>query len=108
MEHLMEVDDFELTPATYEVMLVVGLGEDTELDHQPLREFETPEEAIEFAKAKTVEYRNLLETGTYNWDGNRDIQFACITVETKVRYEDDEDYVGQLYNEPVYVKERDK
>lgn len=104
MEHLMDVDDFELKGALYVVMVVAYLEEEEDPDYLTLCSFEDVEEAIKYAEHEVPKYKEIFSSGTPNW-GGKELKGALLAVDTLVTDEDGlEDFVGQIFKEVVYVK----
>ena len=96
-----EIEDFDITPATYQTMFHVFDKAGENIGTQVLSDHPTPEEAIDMAKLKVKEYKDLLSNCVYNWDGVV-VYGAIITVETIVTVDGEEFLSGTLFNEVVY------
>ena len=110
LECVDELDDFdlevdtELEPCEYRVM-VQGIGEEGE----PLEGIlllwtgPDPDEAILIAKDKIPSLQYLLNVKGSNWD-DKSLSALHVYVETVVKVEGDDHFVGAIFNEILHKK----
>jgi hypothetical protein len=102
MEHL-EVEDFDLTPATYRTILQVYNKDEENLGVQVCGEHLDPEEALEFAKKKATDLAGIFERDTVTWDGE-EIWAATLSLETVILVDEEESYTGTLFEDTLFSK----
>jgi hypothetical protein len=101
MESLInEIDDFDLEPATYAVMLLVHNKEGTCIGAHFFEDFEDPEKAISKAKERATELAALFKAKPPKW-GGEEVWAAMVTVETVVDCEEASD-AGTLFKDTIY------
>jgi hypothetical protein len=61
-----------------------------------------PEEAIKVAKLKAEGFKQLFEKGNTKW-GDVELSLVVISVETVVKVDGEEQYVGTLFTEGIPV-----
>ena len=104
MESLIdEIDDFDLEPATYAVMLLVYNKEGECFDAHVLRIFEDPNKAIDNAKEKAIELAKLYSSTPEPKWGGKEVYGAAVIVETVVDCEEASD-AGTLFKDTIYSR----
>jgi hypothetical protein len=98
-----EVEDFDLTPATYRTILQVYNKDEEILGVQTCGEHLDPEEALEFAKKKATDLARVFNRDTVTWEG-QEIWAATLTLETVVSVEEEESYAGTLFQDTIFNK----
>ena len=97
------IEDFDLEPAEYRVLAQAWDLENNEIEETlVLAVDKDPEEAIRLAKLKAAGFRTLIETGATKW-GETEVSLVVVSVETVIRVEDEEQYVGCLFMEGIPV-----
>lgn len=101
MESLInEIEDFDLEPATYAVMLLVYNKEETCIGAHFFEDFEDPDKAISKAKERAIELAALFQAKPPKW-GDEEVWAAMVTVETVVDCEEASD-AGTLFKDTIY------
>lgn len=102
MESLInEIEDFDLEPATYAVMLLVYNKEGECFAAHFFEDFEDPDKAISKAKERAIELAKLYSaTPEPKW-GGKEVWAAMVTVETVVDCEEASD-AGTLFKDTIY------
>ena len=102
MESLInEIEDFDLEPATYAVMLLVYNKEGECFDAHVLRTYDDPDKAIDKAKEKAIELAKLYSSAPEPKWGGKEVYGATIIVETVVDCEEASD-AGTLFKDTIY------
>lgn len=101
MEHY-EVEDFDLTPACYRVLLQAYNSEGEELGVLVSAECPDPEEAITFAEKKATELSKTFKESSVKWD-DQEIRTLIVSVETVVVVDDEEAYIGTLFKDTIFA-----
>ena len=102
MEPLIdEIEDFDLEPATYAVMLLVYNEEGECFDAHVLRIYDDPNKAIDKAKEKAIELAKLYSSTPEPKWGGKEVWAAMVTVETVVDCEEASD-AGTLFKDTIY------
>lgn len=97
-----EVEDFDLTPACYRVLLQAYNSEGEELGILVSAESPDPEEAITFAEKKATELSKALKESSIKWD-DQEIHTLIVSVETVVVVDEEEAYIGTLFKDTIFA-----
>ena len=104
MESLIdEIEDFDLEPATYAVMLLVYNKEGECFDAHVLRTYEGPDKAINKAKEKAIQLAKLYSSSPEPKGGVKEVYGAPVIVETVVDCEEASD-AGTLFKDTIYSR----
>lgn len=95
-----ELEDFDLEPATYAVMLLVYNKEGECIGAHFFEDFEDPDKAIAKAKERAIELAALFQVKPPKW-GEEEVWAAMVTVETVVDCEEASD-AGTLFKDTIY------
>lgn len=104
MECVNELEDFELEPCEYRV-LVQGIGIEGEQLEGILLLWTgpDPDEAILIARDKIPSLQTLLDYKDSDWYG-KPLAALHVWVETVVRVEGDDHFVGSIFNDILHKK----
>ena len=104
MECVNELEDFELEPCEYRV-LVQGIG----VEGEPIEGILVlwagldPDEAIFIAKDKIPSLQTLLDYKDSNWY-NKPLAALHVWVETVVKVDGEEHFIGSIFNDILHKK----
>jgi hypothetical protein len=107
MEPVIDIEDFDLQPGEYRVYATSYDSEGAEIEELLLGADLDPEEAIRLAKFKTAEFRALISDGVNKWEG-KEVSLIVVRVETVIICEEEEQFVGSLYEEGILAESNKK
>lgn len=99
----LEIEDFDLEPCEYRVIATGYDLEGEEIQGSLVLAVDLdPEEAIRVAKLKLDGFKKLIDSGFTKW-GETELSLVVINVETVVKVDGEEQYVGSLFTDGVLV-----